>query len=166
MQIFPSSIPPEPALESASPALLRRRGVAVGIDLLVCYFGIESVIIAAAIEAFPSWADSMGFELVLWSLVLLVPVYLTYTFFFEWKYARTPGKSKMDLLVVTTDGEFPDEVASATRNLLRYVDWLPAGYLIGWSAAKRSETGQRLGDRFAKTVVVRPKASVSESYVP
>lgn len=165
MQILPSKSPPEPALESASPDLLRRRSVATVLDVLVCYFGIESVLIAIFVELLPRHATTMGSGLFVWSVYLFVPIYLTYCFVLEWKYARTPGKSWMDLVVVTEKGDYPDLFACGLRNLFRYVDWLPVGYLLGWGVAKRSQTGQRIGDRFADTVVVRPKVSVDDEYV-
>lgn len=166
MQILPSKNPPEPAVDSASPELLGRRSLATGLDVLVCYLGIESVFIAAFMELFPARANAMDVRLLWWSLFVLVPVYLTYCFFFEWRYARTPGKSWMDLVVVTVDGEYPGVYACGLRNLLRYVDWLPAGYLLGWIVARRSGTGQRVGDRLADTTVVRPRASVDDNYTP
>jgi uncharacterized RDD family membrane protein YckC len=164
LDLVPSGTPPDPDLTSASPALLRRRALAVVIDVLICYFIVETVPLAALIGLASEWvATHTGLVFVV-SLVALVPTYLTYTFFFEWRYARTPGKVRMELLVVTRDGRFPGVAASAVRNLLRYADWLPIGFLLGWALARRSPTGRRLGDRLAGTMVVRPDEPAAVDY--
>jgi uncharacterized RDD family membrane protein YckC len=164
LDLVPSGTPPDPDLTSASPALLRRRAFAAVIDVVLCYFAIETVPLAALIGLAPEWvAARTGFVFVV-SLVALVPTYLTYAFFFEWRYARTPGKVRMELLVVTGDGRVPGVAASAARNLLRYADWLPACFLLGWAVARRSPTGQRLGDRLAGTIVVRPDEPAAVDY--
>lgn len=93
------------------------------------------------------------------SLIGLVPVYLLYCFLYEWRYARTPGKQRMGLIVSMGDGSYPSLQAAAVRNVLRYVDWLPVFYGVGWLLARRSERGRRLGDRLAGTVVVRPETT-------
>ena len=59
------------------------------------------------------------------SLLVLAPLYLTYSFAFEWRFGRTPGKVNRGLLVVTEDGGDPGVRACAVRNLLRYVDLSP-----------------------------------------
>lgn len=151
-----------PDLESASPALLRRRAVATVIDLAVSYFVIETAILAVLMVAFTDYFVANGGEAIALSLVGLAPVYLLYAFAFEWRYGTTPGKKRMGLLVATEDGSRPGLVAVAKRNVLRYIDFLPVGYLLGWLLARRSPQGRRLGDRIAGTLVVRPETA-SES---
>lgn len=156
LAILPSGRRPRPALETASPALLRQRALAVVFDLVFCYVVIETVLLAAVIGVAPAGLIPQTGIAIVASVVALVPLYLTYAFVFEWRYGQTPGKVWQELVVTTTDGTPPGVVASATRNLLRYIDWLPAGFLLGWLLARRSSRGQRLGDRLAATVVVRP----------
>jgi uncharacterized RDD family membrane protein YckC len=62
--------------------------------------------------------------------------------------------------VTTATGEAPGLAPCAVRNLLRYVDFLPAGYLLGALVAATSADGRRVGDRVAGTLIVRPRASV------
>lgn len=156
---LPTKRRPTPDLESASPALLRRRAIATGIDLVVSYVVIETAILAALMVAFTDYFTANGGEAIWLSLVGLAPVYLLYTFAFEWRYGTTPGKKRMDLLVATEDGSKPGLGPAAKRNAMRYVDFLPLGYLLGWVLARRSPRGRRLGDRVADTLVVRPETT-------
>ena len=66
---------------------------------------------------------------------------------------RGPGKRIVGLRVVTLRGGAIGFQAAAIRNLLRIVDFLPSGYLIGMGAILATTTGQRLGDVAAGTVV-------------
>ncbi|QLG50168.1 RDD family protein [Natrinema halophilum] len=157
---LPTKRRPTPDLESASPVLLRRRAVATIIDLVVAYVAIETVVLAGLMVAFSDYFVANGGEAMGLSIIGLVPVYLLYTFAFEWRYGTTPGKKRMGLLVATEDGSKPGLVPAATRNALRYVDFLPVGYLIGWIFARRSPRGRRLGDRLADTLVVRPETEI------
>lgn len=161
---IPTSRIPEPDLESASPALLRRRAFATVIDLVICYAVIETAILAVLMVAFTDFFTQQGAQAFLLSLVGLIPIYLIYSFLWEWKFLRTPGKKRMDVLVVEADGSPLSVRAAAIRNVLRYVDWLPVGYLLGWIFARRSPDGRRLGDRLAGTVVVRPRTDAETLY--
>lgn len=156
-----------PDLESASPALLTRRAVATVIDLAICYVVVETAILAVLMVVFLDFFLAAPGEAFRLSLVGLIPVYLLYSLLFEWQYDRTPGKKRMGILVVTQDGNRIPLRDAAVRNALRYVDWLPVGYLLGWLLARRSATGRRLGDVLAGTVVVRPETTDSaDSPIP
>ncbi len=72
---------------------------------------------------------------------------------------RTPGKQLTGLRVVSEGGHVVGLRASLLRNLLRAVDTLPAGYLIGLVAMILSPRVQRVGDVVAGTVVVRERAN-------
>jgi hypothetical protein len=52
------------------------------------------------------------------------------------------------------EGTAVDFVASAVRNLLRLVDWLPFGFAAGVASILLSARNQRLGDLAAGTIVV------------
>ena len=56
--------------------------------------------------------------------------------------------------VVGEDGEHVTFGAALVRNLVRVVDSL-FFYLVGFMFALTSKRGQRLGDRAARTIVVR-----------
>ncbi len=71
-------------------------------------------------------------------------------------WGATPGKFLLAMRVVNeADGSKIDWMKSITRNLLRVIDGLPALYLVGFILAVSSPKTQRLGDRVAKTIVVR-----------
>lgn len=82
----------------------------------------------------------------------------------EWSYfvlfdmvsgGRSLGKRVAGLRVVR-DGGLPITFgASAIRNLLRIVDYLPTSYLVGLTSIVVSPEGKRLGDLAAGTLVVR-----------
>lgn len=67
----------------------------------------------------------------------------------------TVGKRLLKLKVVRENGS-PCGIGPATvRNILRIVDELPFLYIIGMILISRSNKKQRLGDRFAKTIVIK-----------
>jgi uncharacterized RDD family membrane protein YckC len=68
---------------------------------------------------------------------------------------RSPGKALVGLRVVRRDGMPLDFRSSVVRNVMRIVDMLPANYLVGLVAMLLSDSGERLGDHVAGTVVVR-----------
>jgi uncharacterized RDD family membrane protein YckC len=85
-------------------------------------------------------------------------VWFGYHIFFEvLASGRTPGKRWNGLRVVRTGGHPVTFVASAVRNLLRLVDMLPAGYVVGCISILVSSRNQRLGDVAAGTLVVRER---------
>jgi uncharacterized RDD family membrane protein YckC len=78
---------------------------------------------------------------------------------------RTPGKRMTQIRVIGEDGTGVGWRESLLRNLLRAVDALPVGYLVGALAMIFSPRGQRLGDLVAGTLVVRDRPTHS-SRVP
>jgi RDD family len=91
-------------------------------------------------------------------------IYAVVAFLFFWGYdvafevlasGRTPGKRWNGLRVVRSEGQPIGFLASATRNLLRLIDWLPSLYLVGMVSIFVTGKNQRLGDIVAGTVVVR-----------
>ena len=70
---------------------------------------------------------------------------------------RTPGKRVAGIKVVRAGGQPVGLAASAVRNLLRLVDFLPGSYAIGVISILVSERNQRLGDMAAGTLVIRDR---------
>ncbi|WP_254538559.1 RDD family protein [Halomarina litorea] len=158
LDLYPTSQPPTPALDTAGErAVLYDRWFAALADLLVCFVLVEAPLLSLVDTLSGGrFLDVPGVPLL--SVVLLAPIYVTYSFAFEWRYARTPGKVWRDLTTATTDGRPPSLRASAVRNLLRYVDGVGVPpLLVGTVSALWSVSGQRLGDRLAGTVVVRTR---------
>lgn len=79
-----------------------------------------------------------------------------YDIFFEvLSSGRTPGKRWSGLRVVRVGGRPVGFVASAVRNIVRIVDFLPVFYGVGMVAVAVNRNNQRLGDIAAGTLVVR-----------
>lgn len=79
---------------------------------------------------------------------------VAYFFGLEAIQGATLGKRILGIRVVKTDGSPIGWSESIIRNLLRIVDGL-FGYLVGAILVWTSPQRQRLGDRLAKTVVIR-----------
>jgi uncharacterized RDD family membrane protein YckC len=88
----------------------------------------------------------------------LIPLLITLAYFvlLEGAFGATVGKLVLGIRVRALDGTRIGFGAAAVRNVARVVDGFPyvIPYLVGAIAVSRSETDQRLGDRWAKTVVV------------
>jgi uncharacterized RDD family membrane protein YckC len=100
-----------------------------------------------------SWQVSwLGWRYVL--AFLVVPA--SYLVLFEWLLSATPGKFLVGIRVRTEQGARIGFVQSVARNLARLIDALPyvIPYLVAAFAISGSPTRQRLGDRWAKTVVI------------
>jgi uncharacterized RDD family membrane protein YckC len=72
----------------------------------------------------------------------------------EWLAGMSFGKWACDLHVVDVTGKKISLSQSVKRNVLRVVD-VQAAYLVGFIAAKLTAKQQRLGDLWAKTLVVK-----------
>jgi uncharacterized RDD family membrane protein YckC len=82
-----------------------------------------------------------------------------YGIFLEWAWrGQTLGKRLFHLRVVDAEGMRMQFDQIMTRNLLRFVDLLPAFYFVGGLACLLNRKCQRLGDIAANTVVVRSPA--------
>ena len=101
------------------------------------------------------WAETEGSPRTIFLL-------LTFAYYFgtEMAWAQTVGKRVMKLRVVRVDGGKLSAGPAAIRNLVRFIDALPALYIVG--AITVFATGarrQRLGDLAAKTKVVADDGS-------
>jgi uncharacterized RDD family membrane protein YckC len=72
----------------------------------------------------------------------------------EWLTGATFGKWSCDLCVVNMSGNKISLAQSVKRNGLRLIDFFP-WYLTGFIAANLTPSRQRLGDLWAKTLVVK-----------
>jgi uncharacterized RDD family membrane protein YckC len=89
---------------------------------------------------------------------------LGYGIVMEWYWrGQTLGKRLFRLRVMDEQGLHLQFSQIVIRNLLRFVDSLPAFYLVGGLACLISRRAQRLGDIAANTIVVwSPKISVPD----
>jgi uncharacterized RDD family membrane protein YckC len=109
------------------------------------------------------WRVNDPLHLLVESVMLLL-----YYFLFEATTGQTIGKKQYGLRVLRTDGSRPGTAAVAIRSLLRVIDILPAGYLIGLISLRVTghDRRQRLGDIAAGTVVVADVGSARELRTP
>ena len=73
---------------------------------------------------------------------------------------QTVGKRALSLRVLRDDGTPVDTAAVLARTVVRLVDFLPLGYLVGLICMVASNRARRLGDIVGGTVVVREEDSL------
>jgi len=144
------------------------RACAYLIDLLIQ----SVVVIAASVPLLATWLDSADLRpdpdghvdlgrillpLMLFHAILFVVNFGYFAFFEAFTGGRSPGKRAMGLRVISDGGHPIRGGAALVRNLLRAVDSLPAGYLVGIVTMFISREAKRLGDYAAGTLVVRER---------
>jgi uncharacterized RDD family membrane protein YckC len=104
-----------------------------------------------------------------------IAIFLTVLFLVTWAYyplfeglggGRTPGKRAQKLRVMRVDGQPVGWGPVVVRNLLRFVDFLPAYYAVGAITMLATKRSQRVGDLAAGTVVVRDRAAPTPAPAP
>lgn len=119
-----------------------------------------------------AWLVDLGIRLFLYLVggtvlgtldVLGAGLALLFVFLLEWGYpvafeiwreGQTPGKRLCGLAVVHVDGTPVRARAAIVRNVMRAVDFLPVGYMVGLVTMIVAGGGRRLGDLAAGTLVV------------
>ncbi|MBC7841285.1 MAG: stage II sporulation protein M [Gemmatimonadaceae bacterium] len=152
---------PEQVLVSYTLAGIGTRGAAALIDLLLMlvltgtlWYGVSSI--PRVIPAFKgvggrSWVTAV---LVIGQFLILWGYFVAFEAIWD---GQTPGKRLLGLRVVRNGGGGVDIGASAARNLVRFVDFLPFGYFVGMISVIANQRNQRLGDLVAGTIVVRER---------
>jgi uncharacterized RDD family membrane protein YckC len=127
------------------------RSVAWLIDL-ACIAGLGSLLGAGA-----SLLDIISIDLgTSLAVVAYFAAQIGYGIICEWFWrGQTVGKRVLRLRVVDAQGLRLQFSQVVLRNLLRFLDALPAFYLVGGVASLVNPRAQRLGDLVANTIVVR-----------
>jgi len=99
-------------------------------------------------------ASGAGFALGTAASCFVGLIAIAYYVVMETMYGATVGKMVLGLKVVKQDGSALDWQTSIIRTLLRIVDGFLV-YLVGAILVWTSPTNQRLGDKVAKTLVVK-----------
>jgi uncharacterized RDD family membrane protein YckC len=124
-----------------------RRSLAALLDNLVWiifYFWIYGAVVVGAFAA----SDTAGVV----AVFAFFSLWFNYFAFCEWRWSQTIGKNATGLIVRSLDGVPKLNFFQASiRNLLRLVDF----FVIGEVMVAATKRKQRLGDKAAKTVVVR-----------
>ena len=156
----PVAVAASAAKPAASPGMAYQgigiRFAAKVIDSIVLFFvfvigGIPFVLIFGGL-------DGVGFDqegpLSFLLNMIFIVVGFAYFVIMEGSRGQTVGKMVLGIKVVKEDGSPCDVHAALIRNALRIVDGIMV-YLVGVILIATSATKQRLGDRVAKTVVVK-----------
>ena len=136
--------------------LLESRIIAAIIDILVL-LGLEVILtgITGGIDVAEKSGDKSTFTplsgVSFWLFLLVV---VLYNFLQEAWSGQTLGKRIMKVRVVAADGDLT-KASVLVRTLLRFVDFLPFFYLMGFLLVLVTPGKQRLGDLAAGTTVKR-----------
>lgn len=122
------------------------RVLAFAIDLLI---RTVFLIVANMVLVF---AEKVGIAIM---LILAFVVEWFYPVVFEvMRQGQTPGKRTMGILVIHDNGTPISWTSSVIRNLLRFVDFLPIGYVLGLITMVCNRHFKRMGDLAAGTMVI------------
>ena len=135
-----------PAADGREYAGLGRRLLAALIDNLTWLIGIGWLfgdLIAIVYDASPEVGGMAA--------LVVFSAWFNYFSFCEWRWGQTIGKNATRIEVVGPAGDRPTFAQASMRNLLRLADVL----VIGWVMIATDRRRQRLGDKVAKTVVLR-----------
>jgi len=127
------------------------RGAAVFIDfiIIIAMVNMVQIILAPLVVLLPD----IGYGL---SILIFFTIQLFYSITLEWFWGgRTVGKRLFHLRVIDDRGLRLSPGQVILRNLMRFIDCLPACYLVGGIASFFNRRYQRLGDLAAGTVVIR-----------
>jgi len=158
--VSPSVGPPGGSLEP-EPAGLGRRLLAGLIDLGIGWLLVGIAVYAAVPEIENETLTSSQEESAGIATLVALSVWVNYLVFGEWRYGRTIGKAALGIKVVPLDGSKLTWNAALARNLLRLPDLIAIFFTV-----PTSEHRQRLGDRAAKTVVLRVREEDQRLGVP
>lgn len=133
--------------------------------LVVLFFFVEGIVlvtVSAASATRPTGAAATWVEH--WATAILiflnfVVVWGYYALFEAYWKGQTPGKRVMKLRVIKDSGRQITFFESLARNLLRFVDYLPAAYLTGVITMLCNQRNKRLGDLAAGTIVVHERVT-------
>jgi CAAX protease family protein len=129
-----------------------RRALAAALDNLTWFFGVAMIIGWIPVDPDDVSDPAAGI-----ALLVVFSLWFNYFAFCEWRWGQTIGKNAAGIEVRSLDGADRLTYGQASiRNLLRLIDFFGIGEVL----IVADERKQRLGDKAAKTVVVRrgPKA--------
>lgn len=131
--------------------------------LLQAIVGLGLLFLFSLLGPDPGDADSraLSWLAALFGLIAFAFLWGYYVFFEMLWNGQSPGKRWAGLRVIRTDGTPIALTESLIRNLVRFVDFLPAYYGVGVVTMFINEQARRLGDLAAGTLVVRDRATVT-----
>jgi uncharacterized RDD family membrane protein YckC len=127
------------------------RFVAAIVDLTIQLVLLIALTILLAVSGGGGWAVAV------WAILSFLVIFGYDVAFEVLNWGRTPGKQLNGLRVVRISGHPVNFMTSAIRNVIRPIDFLPGGYLLGATFILATSKNQRLGDIVAGTLVVRQR---------
>lgn len=122
--------------------------------LAIAWWALGTFLLQGSLDLIDS--DSAGFSA--YSFTVLIPagaLYMLYHPVLEiLMRGRTPGKRIAGIRIVNLAGETPSIGALLIRNLLRLLDSLPMGYIVGLITTVFTTNSVRIGDLAAGTLLV------------
>jgi len=146
---------PEQVVVSYTLAGIGTRGGAALLDLLLMLaLGGTLAYVLSALHDSVGGGDWLKAVMILGQFLILWGYFVLFEAIWD---GQTPGKRLLGLRVVRNGGGGVDIGASAARNLVRFIDFLPFGYFVGMVSVIANQRNQRLGDLVAGTIVVRER---------
>lgn len=144
----------------------------IGVGKRAVAWLIDAVISVALVTPFGEYSHDGGVYEARWDggrFILAFVLVALYFVLFEWLASATPGKFAVGIRVRRADGRGRIGFGqSFTRNLARLLDAFPylIPYIVGAIAVRSSPAKQRLGDRWATTVVVAKGSDTEPTALP
>ncbi len=135
-----------------------QRSIAFGMDVLIIFGIILAFFILGAILGIYDLSDILAPQNMIWLVAFILWLWIAqaiYFTFFEGWLGQTPGKKLMRIKVVNDELEKCDFMGAFTRNVIRLLDTLLLFYAISFIIMAIYPKYQRIGDKVAKTVVLR-----------
>ncbi|MEM8660929.1 MAG: RDD family protein [Pseudomonadota bacterium] len=105
-----------------------------------------------------TWIDEESMDVGHYLLIVWVPAVAIYALYHPVleiaMKGRTPGKRMAGVRIVDEDAQEPSVMALLVRNVLRILDSLPFGYVVGLTATVVTKNSVRIGDLAAGTLLV------------
>ncbi|TCJ16117.1 RDD family protein [Rubrobacter taiwanensis] len=150
----PFAVPPT-STAARDTNVLGQRVVATIIDAGIITVAIFVISFVLGIPAAIIGSDALLVLVNLLVFLLSFVIAFGYYIVLEGRSGQTIGKRICGIKVVDADtGQVPGMQAAVLRNVLRVVDGFMA-YLVGFIVAITNDQHQRLGDKVARTLVVR-----------
>lgn len=155
---------PEQVTITLPPAGVGTRMLAALLDALVILGTVLAVLVVALLigGVITYQPNSDAANGVLGALVLLALFFFVFGYYAALELlwdGQTVGKRTLHLRVLRDDGTPVDATAVLARTVVRLVDFLPVGYLVGLVTMIVDGRARRLGDIVGGTVVVRERDS-------
>lgn len=141
---------------------LGSRIVAAVLDMLLVGAILLAIILVLFIMIAGTASGDLGGEVAPWMVALgLLSAFVTlwgYPILFELLMkGQTPGKRALGMRVIREGGFALTPAVVVVRNLMRVVDFLPAGYALGVLVMMIHPRYKRVGDMVAGTIVIKDR---------